>query len=164
MPDYEPSCLTADCCHESKRPLGVLPGGAFAFLPHSSLYALAFLRGHRCDLVSAVRAARLGPGCHGWVADLAGRPFLARRTTPDESQLAVEWSGLGLDRRAGESISQVSVTFDFQNVMLLTVDSQSGRRRWVWVQGTVSPRLWLPLRRALTAHGRPLAAPGPKGS
>ncbi|MFM2036964.1 MAG: hypothetical protein RL459_2229 [Pseudomonadota bacterium] len=72
-----------------------------------------------------------------------------------------EWVWIG---EGEEPISQVSVTFDFQNVMLLTVDSQSGRRRWVWVQGTVSPRLWLPLRRALTAHGRPLTAPGPKGS
>ncbi len=63
-----------------------------------------------------------------------------------------------------EPVCQVTVCVDFQNVMLLMLDSRSARRRWVWVLGTASPRLWLPLRRALTAHGRPLAAPGPQGS
>lgn len=64
------------------------------------------------------------------------------------------WSGF-----AGEPVLQVAVHFDFQTLLLVSVQCQGHAPMWLWLDRASASRThWLALRRALVS-GRPSADP-----
>jgi hypothetical protein len=62
-----------------------------------------------------------------------------------------QWSGL-----AGEPVRRLTVHFDFQALVLVSVQGPGSERVWLWLErASVSRTQWLALRRALVASRKP---------